>query len=98
VGSGSDLTILELTNLIARVVGFTGRAVMDASKPDGTPRKLLDTHRLASLGWHPKIGLEEGLASTYRWFVDHFTQEGTKSSIGPDRHRADCSPRGLMSS
>jgi GDP-L-fucose synthase len=76
VGFGSDLTILELTKLIAGVVGFTGRIVMDPSKPDGTPRKLLDTSKLASLGWHPKIGLEEGLASTYRWFASSFAQEG----------------------
>jgi GDP-L-fucose synthase len=81
VGFGSDLTILELTKLIARVVGFTGRIVMDTSKPDGTPRKLLDTHKLANLGWHPKIRLEEGLASTYRWFVNHFTPEATRNSM-----------------
>lgn len=76
VGSGSEITILELANLIAGVVGFKGRILMDASKPDGTPRKLLDTCKLASLGWQPKIGLEEGLASTYRWFASHFGQEG----------------------
>ena len=76
VGSGSEITILELANLIGGVVGFKGRILMDASKPDGTPRKLLDTCKLASLGWQPKIGLEEGLASTYRWFASHFGQEG----------------------
>lgn len=76
VGSGSEITILELANLIAGVVGFKGRILMDASKPDGTPRKLLDTCKLASLGWQPKIGLKEGLASTYRWFASHFGQEG----------------------
>lgn len=76
VGSGSEITILELANLIAGVVGFKGRILMDASKPDGTPRKLLDTCKLASLGWQPKIGLEEGLASSYRWFASHFGQEG----------------------
>jgi GDP-L-fucose synthase len=76
VGSGSEITILELANLIADVVGFKGRILMDASKPDGTPRKLLDTCKLASLGWQPKIGLKEGLASTYRWFASHFGQEG----------------------
>jgi GDP-L-fucose synthase len=69
VGSGSDLTILELAKLIARVVGFTGEISTDRSKPDGTPRKLLDTSKLRSLGWQPKIGLEEGLASTYQWFA-----------------------------
>ena len=76
VGSGSDLTILELAKLIASVVGFKGRFVMDLSKPDGTPRKLLDTSKLASLGWRPKIGLEDGLASTYRWFASRFAQGG----------------------
>jgi GDP-L-fucose synthase len=75
VGSGSDLTILELAKLIANVVGFTGQIVTDPSKPDGTPRKLLDTSKLDNLGWHPKIGLEEGLASTYKWFVSHFAPE-----------------------
>ena len=75
VGSGSDLTILELAKLIAGVVGFTGRIVTDPSKPDGTPRKLLDTRKLTSLGWQPKIGLEQGLASTYRWFANSFAGE-----------------------
>jgi GDP-L-fucose synthase len=69
VGSGSDVTILELAKLIGRVVGFSGRIITDPSKPDGTPRKLLDTHKLASLGWEPKISLEAGLASTYQWFA-----------------------------
>jgi GDP-L-fucose synthase len=76
VGSGTDLTILELAHLIARVVGFTGRIVVNPSRPDGTPRKLLDTNKLVSLGWNPKIGLEEGLASTYQWFARHFATEG----------------------
>lgn len=70
VGSGVDLSILELANLIARVVGFEGRVLMDPSKPDGTPRKLLDTSRLVSLGWRPTISLEEGLASTYQWLAE----------------------------
>ena len=60
VGSASDLTILELAKLIADVVGFTGEIVTDPSKPDGTPRKLLDVSKLASLGWQPKIGLKRG--------------------------------------
>ena len=71
-GVGSDLTILELAKLIAGVVGFTGEIITDPSKPDGTPRKLLDVSKLTSLGWHPKIGLEDGLASTYSWFASHF--------------------------
>jgi GDP-L-fucose synthase len=71
VGTGSDITILELAELIARIAGFSGRIVTDPTKPDGTPRKLLDTRKLAQLGWQPSIGLEEGLAGTYRWFADH---------------------------
>ena len=81
VGSGSDLTILELARLISDVVGFTGEIVADASKPDGTPRKLLDITKLKGLGWHPKIGLEDGLASTYTWFADRFAPEGESLSV-----------------
>jgi GDP-L-fucose synthase len=78
VGVGSDLTVLELAKLIAGVVGFTGEIVTDISKPDGTPRKLLDISKLNSLGWHPRIGLEQGLSSTYAWFVSRFAGEGDK--------------------
>jgi GDP-L-fucose synthase len=69
VGCGNDLNIFELAKLIARVVGFTGAIATDPSKPDGTPRKLLDTSKLMDLGWQPKIGLEEGLSNTYQWFT-----------------------------
>jgi len=68
VGSGSEVSILELAKLIAQVVGFSGQVMTDPSKPDGTPRKLVDSSKLASLGWRPRIGLAEGLASTYAWF------------------------------
>jgi GDP-L-fucose synthase len=78
VGVGSDLTVLELAKLIAGVVGFTGEIVTDPSKPDGTPRKLLDISKLKNLGWHPRIGLEQGLSSTYAWFVSRFAGEGDK--------------------
>ena len=61
--------IKQLAELMARVSGYQGRLVFDASMPDGTPRKLLDVSRLASLGWRPKIGLEEGIRSTYEWFI-----------------------------
>lgn len=71
VGSGNDLTVLELAKLIADVVDFRGQIVTDPCKPDGTPRKLLNSNRLTSLGWYSKIGLREGLADTYRWFTDH---------------------------
>jgi GDP-L-fucose synthase len=68
VGCGADLTIAELAALVARTVGFNGALRFDASKPDGTPRKLLDTTRLTALGWRPGIGLEAGLAATYQWY------------------------------
>jgi GDP-L-fucose synthase len=69
VGCGRDLSIAELAQLIARVVGFAGRLRFDPSKPDGTPRKLLDTARLSELGWTPQIALEAGIRATYDWFV-----------------------------
>jgi GDP-L-fucose synthase len=71
VGWGRDETIAELADTIRRVVGFTGSLRFDSSKPDGTPRKLLDTTRLTSLGWSPKIGLEAGIRSTYEWFLNN---------------------------
>jgi GDP-L-fucose synthase len=70
VGSGSDITILELAMLIARVVGFEGKIITDPTQPDGTPRKSLDISKLTNLGWRPRISLEEGLASTYAWFLE----------------------------
>lgn len=71
VGTGVDCTIRELAQTIAQVVGYKGRVVFDASKPDGTPRKLLDVTRLHQLGWYHEISLEAGLASTYRWFLEN---------------------------
>jgi GDP-L-fucose synthase len=71
VGWGRDETIGELADTIRRVVGFSGDLRFDTSKPDGTPRKLLDTTRLAALGWSPKIGLEAGIRSTYEWFLNN---------------------------
>jgi GDP-L-fucose synthase len=71
IGCGEDLSIKELAELIASVVGFTGRLVFDPSKPDGTPRKLLDVSRAFGLGWRPTISLQEGVASTYQWFLAH---------------------------
>jgi GDP-L-fucose synthase len=68
VGSGEDVTIRELADIIARVVGFAGRIEFDASKPDGAPRKLMDSSRLRKLGWAPTVPLEEGLARAYRSF------------------------------
>jgi GDP-L-fucose synthase len=69
VGTGVDLTIRELAETIGRVVGYRGRIEFDASKPDGTPRKLMDVSRLHALGWRARVGLEEGLAIAYRDFL-----------------------------
>jgi GDP-L-fucose synthase len=69
IGCGSDVSIRELAELVAQVVGFGGRLAFDPSKPDGTPRKLLDVGRLEALGWQPSIGLRDGLEQTYRWFL-----------------------------
>ena len=71
VGWGKDESIAELARLIARVVGFGGELRFDLSKPDGTPRKLLDTTRLKALGWSPKITLEAGIRSTFDWFLEN---------------------------
>ena len=71
VGIGSDVTIAELADKVARVVGWRGQFAYDASKPDGTPRKLLDVSLLASLGWRAKIGLEDGLRDAYGWYKAH---------------------------
>jgi len=69
VGTGKDCTIRELAETIAAVTGFKGNLVFDHTKPDGTPRKLLDTSKLTALGWSPKIGLRDGLQMSYDWFV-----------------------------
>ncbi len=69
VGTGEDVSIAELAELIKRTVGYAGRLRFDTSKPDGTPRKLLDVSRLHSLGWRHKTGLEDGIAATYRWLL-----------------------------
>ncbi len=70
VGVGDDVTIRELAELIKTVVGFEGQIVQDLTKPDGTPRKLMDVTRLTGLGWKAGIGLEEGVRETYRWFLE----------------------------
>jgi len=71
VGTGVDCTIAELAETLARVTAFRGDIVWDNSKPDGTPRKLLDVGRLKGLGWEARITLEDGLASTYAWYLEH---------------------------
>jgi len=70
VGTGVDCTIYELAQMVKKTVGFQGEIHLDAAKPDGSPRKLLDVSRLASMGWRANIGLEGGLAKTYEWFLE----------------------------
>ena len=71
IGTGEDLSIRDLAELIKKVVGFEGELVFDSSKPDGTPRKLLNVSKLTELGWKASRGLDTGIASTYRWYLDH---------------------------
>ncbi|WP_369415138.1 GDP-L-fucose synthase [Acuticoccus kalidii] len=73
IGVGEDVTIREVAEIVMDVVGYEGRLELDSSKPDGTPRKLMDASRLMALGWRPQIGLRDGLKSTYEWFVEHHT-------------------------
>jgi GDP-L-fucose synthase len=76
VGFGEDRSIMDLALLIADIVGFEGKIATDASKPDGTPQKLLDPGRLRRLGWKAKMPLREGLIETYAWFVKNFARFG----------------------
>jgi len=71
VGTGSDISIAELADLVAGAVGYTGEVIWDTSKPDGTPRKLLDVSKLKSLGWSPQVDLADGIADTYEWFREN---------------------------
>jgi GDP-L-fucose synthase len=83
IGTGTDVTIRELADTTARIVGYAGEFCYDTSKPDGTPRKLLDVSRLASLGWKARISLEEGLRSTYRWYCE---TAGRRAHLAPLLH------------
>ena len=71
VGFGSDLSILELAAQIAKVVGFNGKIIWDKTKPNGTPKKLLDSSRMLNLGWSPEYSLESGISETYSWFLSN---------------------------
>ena len=71
IGTGADVTIAELAQAIAEIVGYRGEFLFNTAMPDGTPRKLLDVSRLASLGWQPRISLEDGLRSTYAWYREN---------------------------
>jgi GDP-L-fucose synthase len=74
VGTGEDLSILELAEMVQDVVFPEAGLTFDTSKPDGTPRKLLDVSRLQGLGWHHRISLRDGIAATYQWFLDHHAE------------------------
>ena len=78
VGVGEDLSIRDLALMVAETVGYEGELVQDASKPDGTPRKLLDVSRLNDLGWTATTALDEGVANTYRWYLDNFASVRAK--------------------
>jgi GDP-L-fucose synthase len=82
VGTGEDLTIAELAGMVARVAGYRGAIRFDPSRPDGTPRKLLDVSRLSALGWRSRIGLEDGIASTYSWYLDRFAAPVGTGALG----------------
>ena len=75
VGTGEDILIAELAGMLAKATGFAGRISYDRSRPDGTPRKLLDVSRLAALGWRSSIRLEDGIRQTYKWFLEHVAGE-----------------------
>lgn len=78
VGCGQEISILELAHMVARAVGYKGQILTDPSKPDGTPRKLMDSSRLFALGWTPQIKLEDGLKSTYAWYCKQLRDGGVR--------------------
>jgi GDP-L-fucose synthase len=85
IGVGKDISIIELADLIKDIVGFNGTIHYDRSKPDGTPRKLLDVSKLKALGWQPKISLRQGIEMTYRWYVkegSRYTAHGARDTGG----------------
>jgi GDP-L-fucose synthase len=84
IGAGRDITIRELAELISDVVGFKGDLVFDPSKPDGTPRKLLDASRLAALGWTPRTSLREGLMRAYRDFSENVTKTARPTVVSAE--------------
>lgn len=75
IGSGQEISIEKLANLISKVVGYLGEIVFNKTRPNGTPRKLLDSSKIAQLGWAPQVTLEEGIISTYDWFLTHHPKE-----------------------
>ena len=81
IGVGHDLSILELANLISGIVGYKGSIKWDTSRPNGTPRKLLDTSKINSLGWRPKISLVEGVSTTYEWFLSEINKNNSEIKL-----------------
>jgi GDP-L-fucose synthase len=75
IGFGEDITIAEFARTVAEVIGFRGKIVYDSSKPDGTPRKLVDVSRLSTMGWKPKVSLQEGLSKAYADFLTNPVRE-----------------------
>jgi len=86
VGVGEDIAIADLARLMGDVMGFTGDYVYDRSKPDGTPRKLMDVSRLTALGWTAGTGLKEGLAETYQWFLENIAGTGLRRAGSDEAH------------
>jgi GDP-L-fucose synthase len=89
VGTGRDVTIRDLAERIARIVGWQGEFVYDPGKPDGTPRKLLDVGKLARLGWRARISLEDGIRATYRWYLEQEARSGSQPDPGSIAAAAD---------
>jgi nucleoside-diphosphate-sugar epimerase len=82
IGCGHDISIADLASMVAEVSGFTGEIVFDTSKPDGTPRKLLDVSRIKAMGWSASISLHEGIASTYQWMQAHLATARQQAEAG----------------
>ena len=93
LGSGAELTIRELAGKVARAVGYEGEIEWDTSKPNGTPRKLMDSSRLFALGWRPRVGLDEGIAAAYADFLARYgaQERGMKRQLASRRRRAGAS-------
>jgi GDP-L-fucose synthase len=79
-GAGSEVTIAGLAELVKNATGFDGDILLDRSKPDGTPRKVMDSSRIRALGWEPRISLRDGIGLTYRWFIEHVAQRQRESA------------------
>ena len=89
-GSGEEVSILDLAHIVAEAVGFLGEIVFDASKPDGTPRKLMDSSRIRELGWSPTIALQDGIAAAYDWFLESRSPIVATKPEPETRPYADC--------